>query len=275
MILSTSHSMYIFLFIFSLIFKFSLQIFAQETTFNAHTISESLSKPTAVFVEDVNNDGHQDFIITSAGENGEVSWFENDGRQNFKKHVITSRFASARSVVAIDLDQNGTTDIIAASRGENRVTWWRNNSNENFEEIDIDSNFLGAHTIDVNDINNDGFFDVLCSGTDLDGNNTEVAWWENDGDQKFTKHVISSRFQKATFITAADINRDSYMDIVVCGELAGDIVWYKNDGTHSFSTENVIDKNYPRAHTAFAQDLDNDGDLEKYLKQTFSGTEMS
>jgi len=46
---------------------------------------------------------------------------------------------------------------------------------------------LGPPNIAV-DINNDGKMDLIATATNSD----TVAWYENDGRQNFTKHVISS-----------------------------------------------------------------------------------
>jgi hypothetical protein len=38
---------------------------------------------------DINNDGKMDLIATATNSDT-VAWYENDGRQNFTKHVISS-----------------------------------------------------------------------------------------------------------------------------------------------------------------------------------------
>ncbi len=81
--------------------------FAGEIPFKSHLVDFRLLQASAVYVEDINKDGYQDLITTAAGNKGEVSWWENDGKQNFTKHLLSNNFTSARSVVVPDQRKPG------------------------------------------------------------------------------------------------------------------------------------------------------------------------
>lgn len=210
-------------------------------------------------VEDINKDGALD--IAACANSNKICWWENDGNQNFTEHAIRENFNGVRSVRADDVNGDGEIDIIAAAWVANSVAWWENDGNENFIEHTIDSNFVGAHTVEVKDVNQDGAMDVLCSGFDYYGGHGEIAWWENDGNENFTKHLISSRFNRSPFVHAEDIDGDGDVDVLACGEAKGLVLWWENDGNESF-TEHTVDANYRMAHTVFARDLDQDGDKD-------------
>jgi len=235
---------------------------AKEVSFSAHTVTVNLAEASAVDVGDLNGDGFQDMVTTALAGKGELSWWENDSAQNYTKHVLMSDFDGARSVKVVDIDKNNTNDIIAAAVRANKIILWKNDGKGNFTEHVVDKIFLGAHTVDVKDVNNDGHLDILCSGTSSDQSQREAAWWENDGNENFTKHTVSSQFVKSCFIEGAFINDDQFMDILVCDEVQGDVIWFENDGNHQFKKQHVVDNNFPYIHTTVARDIDKDGDLD-------------
>ncbi len=61
-----------------------------------------------------------------------IAWFENDGHENFTKHVITDTADSAYSVVATDVDDDGDTDVLSASRLTTRSPGTENDGAEIF-----------------------------------------------------------------------------------------------------------------------------------------------
>ena len=232
----------------------------QEIAFLDHTVSSSFIGGREVFVCDVNRDGFQDII--AAGD-AAVSWWENDGSLHFTEHVLTTNVNIARSVRADDIDGDDDVDIVVAITVMDEIRWYRNDGEENFEELILDTTMIGPHTVDIKDVNNDGNMDILCSGFDMSDAFSEIAWYEHNGQSGFDKHVISERFQQSPFIYGAYINDDSEMDILACGEVNGEVVWWENDGSEQFADhEHMIDSNYPMAHTVLAKDVDLDGDTD-------------
>jgi len=244
----------------------SLSVASTHMSFTEHTIADDVVLANTVYTKDINGDGYVD-IVSAAGSGtsdaGEVSWWKNDGNQNFTKYTIRQDARGARSVLAEDMNGDGEIDIVAAVWTENKILMWINDGQENFaqNECIIDSTFVGPHTVDAKDVNADGHMDVLCSGFDLYGHEGEIAWWEHDGNEGFTKHLISDRFQQSPFIFGEYINHDEHMDILACGELNGEVLWWENDGSQSF-IEHMIDSTYTYAHTVFARDVDGDGDMD-------------
>jgi len=46
---------------------------------------------------------------------GDITWWENDGSQNFTEHPIAGSFTGARSVYAIDVDGDSDIDVLGAA----------------------------------------------------------------------------------------------------------------------------------------------------------------
>ena len=232
----------------------------QDISFTAHTVTLGFEGGREVCAADINNDGYVDLV---SGGRSEVAWWENNENLQFVKHTISQNIDIARSVRAADIDGDGDSDVAAAVWSTNDILWWRNNSAGIFEENSMDETVVGPHTVDLKDVNGDGHVDLLCSGFDMSSAFSEIGWWENDGAENFTKHVISERFQQSPFIFGAFIDEDEHMDVLACGELNDEVVWWQNDGEENFPAyEYVIDGDFDAAHTVFARDLDGDGDTD-------------
>ncbi|MBN1352312.1 VCBS repeat-containing protein [candidate division KSB1 bacterium] len=230
-----------------------------EITLTEHPITDSFIGAWAVDARDINGDGFID--IVGASNSDMICWWQNDGFQAFTMHLVAQNFVGVRSVQAADIDTDGDIDIVAAAWEVNDIAWWENDGNENFTQHVIDNNFIGAHTVEAKDVNQDGHVDILCSGFDYYGKQGEIAWWKNNGNQNFTKILISDRFQQSPFIHGEDIDGDGDIDILACGELNNEVVWWENDGNEQF-TEHIIDDDFSAAHTVFARDFDLDGDMD-------------
>jgi len=229
-----------------------------QITFYEHNISNSFAQAVAVHANDMNNDGFVD-IIGGALSN-KIYWWQNDGSQNFTEHIISENAAGVRGIYTDDINQDGTIDVVAAAWTGNAVIWYENTGQGNFTEHIVDDSFTGAHTVETCDVNQDGYIDILASSFDID-NQSFIAWWENDGNENFTKHVISGRFMRSPFIHGNDIDLDGDIDILACGETKGEVLWWENDGNENF-TSHMIDGGYTAAHTVFARDVDQDGDMD-------------
>ncbi len=244
-----------------LIISFSIHTTNGQNDFKKYEVTSNFTNGFDIFISDINQDGNPDIAAIGKGSGGEVAWFENDGFQNFTKHQIKNNFAGGRSVRAVDLDQDGEVDIVASAVDSNTIAWWKNDGEENWTEFIIDDDFTGAHTVEVKDVNEDGFLDVLCCGFDLDNVCGEIAWWENDGSENFTKHLVSDRFIRSCFVYGEDMDGDTDVDIIACGETNDEILWWENDGSENF-TEHMIDDNMDAIHTILARDVDSDGDMD-------------
>ncbi len=104
---------------------------------------------------------------------------------------------------------------------------------------------------------------------DVDGDIDAVAtsfyggrldWWENDGNQNFTMHSISSTVPGAMACQVIDLDQDSDMDIVIALNSGACIGWLENIGELQFQRRNIA--SWPGANLAKAADIDSDGDLD-------------
>jgi hypothetical protein len=198
--------------------------------FTEYTIDDNFYGASDVFAIDLDNDDDVD-ILGVAFDANEITWWENDGNTppNFLEHTIDNTYYGARSVYAIDLDNDNDVDILSAAQGADDITWWRNDggSPPNFTEYTIDDNFDGAYDVFAIDIDGDGDVDVL--GAAYDAN--EITWWENDGGTvpNFAENVIADNATHVLSVHAIDLDgTDGDVDILSAANY-NSIMWWKSD----------------------------------------------
>ena len=57
-----------------------------------------------------------------------------------------------------------------------------------FTDHTISTSAVGAYSVHAADVDGDGDMDVLSAS----GSDDKIAWYENDGSESFTEHVIST-----------------------------------------------------------------------------------
>ncbi len=67
----------------------------------------------------------------------------------------------------------------------------------------------------------------------------KIAWYENNGSQTFTEHVVTTNAKSARSVYAADVDDDDDLDLMSASLDDDKIVWYENDGSQNF-TERVV-----------------------------------
>jgi len=116
----------------------------------------------SVFAADVDGDGDMD--VLSANNNkldNKITWYENDGSQNFTTHIISSAAKQAQSIMAVDMDGDGDMDALSASRADDKIAWYENDGNENFTTHNISLVADNAQSAYAADVDQDGDMDVL------------------------------------------------------------------------------------------------------------------
>lgn len=108
------------------------------------------------------------------------------------------------------------------------------------------------------DLDRDGDLDILSAT--FDGSGT-IDWYENDGSQGFTPHVITLDASEATCVIAVDIDGDGDLDVVASSLGNDTIKWYQNDGHQQFVAHTISDS-ASKVSNLFAADLDGDGDAD-------------
>lgn len=89
-----------------------------------HDIDATIKEPHCLAVADLDGDGDVDAATCAFGDQ-RAAWYENDGRGNFRAHVI-DRQQQAYDIRATDLDGDGDLDLLVAGQQSNNVVWYEN-----------------------------------------------------------------------------------------------------------------------------------------------------
>jgi stress-induced morphogen len=233
-----------------------------------HIVDNSISA-CSVNAADVDGDGDIDVLGGGATTVNGMVWFENTGGTGtlWTKHIVDNSFpCGVQAVSAADIDEDGDMDLLGngdIGPGGSLLIWWENTDGTGtvWTRHTVENSFEHVSSVCAADIDEDGHIDVVGN----DRYNNKVAWWENtDGTgTTWTVHIVTSSFNGASSVYAADVDGDGDTDILGSANSADDIAWWENtDGTGTTWTVHMVDSNFNGASSVYAADVDGDGDTD-------------
>lgn len=126
----------------------------------------------------------------------------------------------------------------------------------------IDSNIPGVNCIKIFDIDLDGDYDIIGgSETTPWTSSVGLKWWRNEGGNPiiWTKFTIDAAFLHVMSVDVANLNNDSFPDIVATSWENGKVSWWKNSGDPTAGWEIFdIKSGWSNAHDAKCFDINGD-----------------
>jgi hypothetical protein len=149
-------------------------------------------------------------------------------------------------VNVVDLDQDGKADVLACDAKLRTVVWLRQIVPGKFEETTLAIDVPAPVHVEAVDLDGDRDLDLLvaCMGEVFPNDDKigSVLILENDGRQRFTRHVVAEHIARVTDVRAGDFNRDGKLDLAVAqfGYAQGEIRWLENKGNWRFEGHKLL-----------------------------------
>ena len=244
-----------------------------------------------LILEDFDNDGQLDILVSHMGVNDQLEYFHNDGEGQFSRRTEAAGLkglVGGLDIFQADYDNDGCIDVFIPrgawlhASGRLPPSLLHNNCNGTFTDVTYEAGFgteLPSQTAAWADVNHDGFLDLFV-GYEI---SSQVAWpagtlnfqlYLNNGDGTFTDVGATSGIRVSGMVKAAvwgDFDNDGWADLYV-SMLDGPNHLFRNLGTGKRSGAMFADVTEragvaePRiSFTTWFFDYDNDGWLDIFV----------
>jgi hypothetical protein len=226
---------------------------------------------------DLDGDGDLDVIIGRTVSGSSVSVLMNDAG-SFASIAVPTLLGYAAAIRAADIDRDGDMDFAVAfdlNSTAGGFAWYENNDGT-FRQHSLTAGTIAARGVSVVDFEGDGDND-LASIANV-GANMLVEWWENDGNQAFTRRVVGSIAKPPALVPptggdrllTVDADGDGDLDLLV-GETSG--YWlFRRESMTAFTPESFGGVTSGTKASLAVADLTGDGRLEVVITRSSLGT---
>jgi len=256
-------------------------------TFTESILAGDLIAPAHVQMIDFDKDGDNDLVVGVLGmlfpnndKIGSVVILENDGRFNFRKHLVVEKISRVSDVRAGDLDNDGDMDLAVAQFGydDGETRWIENLGNWEFQSH-ILQYLSGPVNVEIVDIDNDNDLDIISL---VSQEWEEIYCYINDGNGQFQPNLLfgsSNQDYGSSGISLCDLDLDQDIDILYTNGDAFDYIppqgrpwhgvqWLENKGNLDFEFHRIC--NFTGATNVRPADIDNDKDIDLFVVSAFN-----
>jgi tetratricopeptide (TPR) repeat protein len=235
-------------------------------------------------VDDFNNDGYPDIILSSWALTEHMHYYRNNGNGTFTDLSDSSGLGyltGGLNMMQTDYNNDGLKDIFVlrgawkGKFGENPNSLLRNNGDGTFTDVSKESGLLSFHSTQTAtwaDFNNDGWLDVFIGNeTTPQGGINPCELYINNRNGTFTEVAAAAGCAITEFVkgvTSGDYDNDGLTDIFI-STLNGKKILLKNEsvknGAVKFAdvTQEVgLNAGLVRTFPTWFWDYDNDGWLD-------------
>ncbi len=197
-----------------------------------------------VVLEDFDNDGFLDVMVSSWGLDKQLRLFKNNGDGTFTEKTEQAGLIGelgGLNLRACDYNNDGHMDVLVlrgawlGTEGHYPVSLLRNNGDGTFTDVTVEAGLLRFRptgTAAWFDYNGDGWIDLFIGNESKDQDKVPCELFRNNGDGTFTECAAQHGLDVVGFVkgvASADYNNDGRPDLLV-SRLDGSPLLFRNDG---------------------------------------------
>jgi len=239
-------------------------------SFAGRTSVSSLAGPRAVVLEDFNQDGNLDMVVTQTGVGAfgnTIQVYDGTGQGTFQKRREILADWGPSEIRAGDVTGDGILDLVTFGSSEGlfipRLSILAGNGDGTFDAatyINLASGF-SANDIELVDLNSDGVLDIVSLETN--GSSAgQISRYLSYGNGTFTAAETDSvSFDRVT-LGSGDLNGDGSPDILVGGGSSSSASLFLGSASGSLTAGTAISSMGRQISGFVVADFDRDGDLD-------------
>lgn len=225
---------------------------------------------------DIDNDGDLDCYVANWYNTSNLLYI-NNGSVVFVVNSGTPTISGGYCETASwgDYDKDGKVDLyVTNSAGANKNLLFHNDGNNIFTKVttgDMVNDISDSRSVNWTDIDNDGDPDLFITNE----SNQNEAMYRNEG-TGFTKVVIGAIVNGLSNTMSSswgDYDNDGDLDVFLANDGSMNAL-YRNEGNFSFTkmASDTISKTMGNSFSSAWSDIDNDGDLDLYVTNSFGSS---
>jgi hypothetical protein len=243
---------------------------------------DTFSLSGGVIADDFDNDGDLDLMVSTADQQLDIEYFQNNGDGTFSDRTLEAGLAgmlSGQNIVQADYDNDGYLDALIL-----RGAWWRdvgqhpnsllhNNGDGTFTDVTFEAGLgegdFPTQAADWADYDNDGDLDLFISNESGQWITAPCQLFRNNGDGTFTDVAREAGVENLRYGKSAkwgDYDGDRLPDLYVSNLGARNRLYHNNgDGTFTDVAEE-LDVSLPMgSFPSWFWDVDNDGVVDLFV----------
>ncbi len=197
-----------------------------------------------VVLEDFDNDGLLDLMISGWGLNSQLRFFHNTGAGGFVERTTEAQLigeVGGLNMIQCDYNNDGFMDVLVlrgawlGAEGKYPCSLLRNNGDGTFTDVTEEAGLLRFHPTNSAvwfDYNNDGWIDLFIANESKGDDKNPCELFRNNGDGTFTECAAENGVNLVGFfkaVVSADYNNDGRPDLFL-SRLDGPKTLFRNDG---------------------------------------------
>lgn len=242
---------------------------------SADDICQDMSPSDGASFADVDNDETLDAFVANWYNQNNL-FYTNLGNGVFLKHIseiISNDQGYSETASWGDYDKDGLVDLyVTNSAGSKKNYLYHNDGNLEFTKITLGDHVndsYASRNVNWVDIDSDGDLDIFVTNE----NNQNENLYRNDGVTGFTKLTTGPLLNNGGNTNSsswADIDNDGDLDVVLIND-GGFNSLFLNNGNFQFTkvVNDTLVKTPSRSFSSAWSDIDNDGDLDLFVTNSF------